>query len=174
MGASTVSRPYCSHWHSVWRRLHGEWHDAAPAERYSAKAFLDAARGVQPHRTISGTRGGSASSGPPPAAAWLGTGLAVRVGATVGLIGVVRLERVVGVAAGLVAAGVVVLVARGVSSVVARVAAIGVGLVLIALVHAVPVPVGRRPVAAGAERVLAVGGAAVAVARRPRFVAEAG
>ncbi len=32
------------------RRLLGEWHNAAPAERYSAKAFLDAARGTQPHR----------------------------------------------------------------------------------------------------------------------------
>ena len=31
-------------------RLPGEWHDAAPAERDSAKAFLDAARGTQPHR----------------------------------------------------------------------------------------------------------------------------
>src|ERR1700728_5133985 len=107
MGASTVSRPYCSHWRSVWRRLHGEWHDAAPAERYSAKALLVAARGVQPHRTISGTQGGSGSSGPPPVAAWLGAGRAVGVGATVGLVRVVRLERGVGVAAGPVGAGVV-------------------------------------------------------------------
>ena len=72
-------------------------------------------------------------------AVWLGAGLAVRVGATVGLVRVVRLERVVGVTAVLVAAGVV-LVARGVSSVVTPVAAIRVGLVLVALVRAVLVP----------------------------------
>src|ERR1700760_521770 len=37
-------------------RLLGEWHDAAPAERYSAKALWVAARGTQPYRTFSGTR----------------------------------------------------------------------------------------------------------------------
>jgi hypothetical protein len=33
-------------------RLLGEWLNAAPAERYSAKAILDAARGTQPHRPV--------------------------------------------------------------------------------------------------------------------------
>jgi len=42
-------------------RLLGEWHNAAPAERYSAKAFLDAARGTQPHRPNIRNAGGPAT-----------------------------------------------------------------------------------------------------------------
>ena len=46
-----------AHWASGLKgrcggRLLGEWHSAAPAGRYSAKAFLDAARGTQPHRLL--------------------------------------------------------------------------------------------------------------------------
>src|SRR5215472_11293148 len=37
-------------------RLLGEWHHAAPAKRYSARAMIDAARGIQARQRLSPTR----------------------------------------------------------------------------------------------------------------------